>query len=46
MIDDTLLQQIAAKKAEFDRLRPQAPHGLDNLDHSYDLVRSKGKKRS
>jgi cell filamentation protein, protein adenylyltransferase len=37
MTDDTLLQQIAAKKAELDRLRPQAPHGLDNLNQSYDI---------
>src|SRR5271169_5928282 len=37
MTDDTLLQQIAAKKAELDRLRPEAPHGLDNLNHSYDI---------
>jgi Fic family protein len=35
--EDTLLQQIAAKKAELDRLRPQAPHGLENLDRSYDI---------
>src|SRR5205085_12436099 len=33
----TLLRQIAAKKAELDRLRPQAPHGLQNLDRSYDI---------
>jgi Fic family protein len=37
MTDDVLLQQIAAKKAELDRLRPQAPHGLDNLNQSYDI---------
>ncbi len=37
MTEDTLLQQIAAKKAELDRLRPQAPHALDTLDHSYDI---------
>jgi Fic family protein len=37
MTQDTLLQQIAAKKAELDRLRPQAPHGLDNLSHSHDI---------
>jgi Fic family protein len=37
MTYDTLLQQIAAKKAELDRLRPQAPHGLDNLNQSYDI---------
>ena len=37
MADDTLLQQIATKKAELDRLRPQAPHGLENLDQSYDI---------
>jgi hypothetical protein len=34
---DTLLRQIAAEKAEFDRLRPQAPHGLDNLNQSYEI---------
>jgi hypothetical protein len=34
---DTLLRQIAAKKAEFDWLRPQAPHGLDNLNQSYEI---------
>ena len=37
MTEDTLLQQIAAKKAELDRLRPQAPHGLENLNRSYDI---------
>ena len=37
MTDDTLLQQIAVKKAELDRLRRQAPHGLDNLSHSQDI---------
>jgi Fic family protein len=37
MTEDTLIQQIAAKKAELDRLRPQAPHGLDNLNHSHDF---------
>ena len=37
MIKDTLLRQIAAEKAEFDRLRPQAPHGLDNLNQSYEI---------
>jgi Fic family protein len=37
MTDDTLLQQIAAKKAELDQLRPQAPHGLDNLNQSHDI---------
>ncbi len=30
-------QRIEAKKAELDRLRPLAPHGLDNLEHSRDL---------
>ena len=25
------------QKAELDRLRPQAPHGLDNLNRSYDI---------
>ena len=32
-----LLQTIAAKKAELDRLRALAPRGLDNFDHSHDL---------
>ena len=36
-ITDTLLDQIAAKKAELDRLRPLAPHGLRNFEHSHDL---------
>jgi Fic family protein len=35
--DETLLQQIAAKKAGLERLRRQAPHGLDNLNRSYDI---------
>jgi Fic family protein len=34
---DKLLQQIAAKKAELDRLRPRAPRGLRNLEHVHDL---------
>jgi Fic family protein len=37
MADDALLQQIADKKAELDRLRPQALHGLDNLSRSHDI---------
>jgi Fic family protein len=37
MAESTLMQQIAAKKAELDRLRPRAPHGLDNLNRSYDI---------
>jgi Fic family protein len=37
MTEDMLLRQIAAKKAALDRLRPQAPHGLENLNHSYDI---------
>jgi hypothetical protein len=37
MKEDTLIQQIAAKKAELDRLRPLAPRGLDNLNRSYDI---------
>jgi Fic family protein len=37
MTEDTLSRQIAAKKAELDRLRPQAPHGLENLNQSYDI---------
>jgi Fic family protein len=34
---DTLLQRIAAKKAELDRLRPQLGTGLGNLEHVHDL---------
>jgi Fic family protein len=34
---DEILQLIAAKKAEFDRLRARAPHGLGNLEHVHDL---------
>jgi Fic family protein len=34
---DRLLQQIATKKAELDRLRIVVPDGVPNLDHSYDL---------
>src|SRR5487761_1267954 len=34
---DPLLPQIAIKKAELDRLRAQAPRGLDNLSHSHDI---------
>ena len=37
MTKDTILRQIAAKKAEFDRIRQQAPHGLDNLNQSYEI---------
>jgi Fic family protein len=37
MSEDALLQQIATKKAELDRLRRQAPHGLDNLNRSHDI---------
>jgi hypothetical protein len=37
MTKDTLLRQIAVQKAALDRLRPQAPHGLENLDRSYDI---------
>jgi len=33
----TLLQAIAAKKAELDRLRARAPDGLTNLEHAQDL---------
>ena len=32
-----LLAQIAAKKAELDRLRPLAPKGLTNFEHVHDL---------
>ena len=34
---EKLLQGIAAKKAELDRLRPLAPGGLSNLEHSHDI---------
>jgi Fic family protein len=37
MTEDALIQQIAEKKAELDRLRAQAPHGLDNLNQSHDI---------
>ena len=36
-IVEKLLHAIATKKAELDRLRPLAPHGLTNLEHSHDL---------
>lgn len=32
-----LMQSIAAKKAELDRLRPLSPDALSNLEHYYDL---------
>lgn len=32
-----LQQQIAATKAQLDRLRTQAPHSLGNLEHVHDL---------
>jgi Fic family protein len=34
---DKLLEQIEAKKAELDRLRPLSPRGLSNLEHVHDL---------
>jgi Fic family protein len=34
---DNLLEQIAAKKAEVDRLRPAVGAGLSNLEHVHDL---------
>jgi Fic family protein len=34
---EKLLQDIATKKAELDRLRPLAPLGLANLEHSHDI---------
>ena len=37
MSEDALIQRIAAKKAEHDRLRPRHPRALDNLNHSYDI---------
>lgn len=32
-----MIQAVAAKKTELDRLRPRAPGGLANLEHSHDL---------
>ena len=37
MSDDTLLRQIAERKAALDRLRVSAPGGLSNLEHTEDL---------
>lgn len=37
MSEDALVQRIAGEKAEFDKLRAQAPHGLDNLARSQDI---------
>jgi Fic family protein len=34
---DQLIEAIAAKKAELDRLAPRAPGGLTNLEHSHDI---------
>lgn len=34
---ENLLRDIAEKKAELDRLRGIAPHGLANFDHSHDI---------
>jgi len=34
---EILLQDIAVKKAELDRLRPLAPNGLTNLEHSHGI---------
>jgi Fic family protein len=34
---ETLIASIEAKKAQLDRLRSQAPHALDNLEHAQDL---------
>jgi Fic family protein len=34
---DQLLQSIAEKKAELDRLRSRAPGGLSNFEHSQDI---------
>ncbi len=34
---DALHEQVAAKKAELDRLRARAPGGLANLEHVHDL---------
>lgn len=37
MSEDALLQRIAARKAELDKLRAQAPHSLANLARSQDF---------
>jgi Fic family protein len=37
MSKDALLQRTAAEKAELDRLRVQAPRGLDYLDRFYNI---------
>jgi hypothetical protein len=37
MTDDTLLQQITAKKGELDQLRARTPDGLSGLEHTQDL---------
>lgn len=34
---DDLIKSIAEKKAELDRLRPRAPGGLSNFEHTQDL---------
>ncbi len=34
---ETLVQTVAARKAELDALRARAPGGLSNLEHSHDL---------
>lgn len=34
---EELVEAVAAKKAELDRLRPLAPGGLTNLEHSRDI---------
>jgi Fic family protein len=34
---EDLIQAVAAKQAELGRLRPRAPDGLTNLEHSHDL---------
>ena len=34
---DILREQLTAKKAELDRVRPSAPGGLGNLEHLHDL---------
>ncbi len=33
----SLIQRVETKKAELDRLRPRAPGGLSNLEHSHDI---------
>ena len=37
MVEGALLERIAVRKSELDKLRAQIPHGLDNLARSQDI---------